>query len=146
MLTPGGLEHGAIFSPWLRQGVGCRTGWRRPAWCYPPAEPGAALGKSQCYERMGAMSSRSVDMLEAVFGPARGSYATPLRGQEHGARRDFQPLAPPGGRLPYRVALSSVMLPPGGAGGCIREVAECHWRVASEKHAKICLPLRTQVV
>jgi hypothetical protein len=44
-------------------------------------------------------------------------------GQEHGARRDFQPLAPPGGRLPYRVALSCVGLPPGGAGGCIGEVA-----------------------
>lgn len=43
------LASGVIFSPWLRQGVGCHSGRRRPASCYPPAEPGAALGNSRRY-------------------------------------------------------------------------------------------------
>jgi hypothetical protein len=85
------MAPGAIFSPWLRQGVGCHTGWRRLAWCYPPAEPGAELGKSHRYERTGAMSSRSIDMLEVVLGPAQGSHAHALRGESMAPGAIFSP-------------------------------------------------------
>lgn len=32
---------GCNYSPWLRQGVAHHADRRRPAWRYPPAEPGA---------------------------------------------------------------------------------------------------------
>jgi hypothetical protein len=36
-----------VFSPWLRQGVGDHSGWRRLSWRYPLAEPGAESPRAE---------------------------------------------------------------------------------------------------